>query len=80
MKICKKGIKELEKEALVRKQANKEANLQREHWAGFESAPYVMLLADKDGHVTNINLQAQSFVGGPRMNFSVLFAETCSVA
>lgn len=58
-----KRIKELEKEALMCKPAQDEADVQRETLASlFEIAPYIMLLVDKDGRVTNINHKGVVFL------------------
>ncbi|MGO9022255.1 MAG: PAS domain S-box protein [Syntrophobacteraceae bacterium] len=58
-----KRIKELEKEALMRKSAQDEANVQQETLARvFEVAPYIMMLVDKDCRVTNINDKGVAFL------------------
>jgi len=50
-----------------RKQAEDEANLQRETLARvFESSPYIMMLVNKDGRVTNINHTGVAFAGRPK--------------
>ena len=50
-----------------RKRAEEEANLQRETLTGiFESAPYVMMLVNKDGRVENINRKGVAFGGKPK--------------
>jgi len=62
-----KRIKELEKEALMRKPAQDEADVQRETLARlFEIAPYIMMLVDKDGRVTNINHKGVAFLSKPK--------------
>ena len=61
-----KRIKELEKEALMRKWAQDEANVQQETLARvFEVAPYIMMLVDKDCRVTNINDKCVAFLSKP---------------
>ncbi|MGO9020295.1 MAG: hypothetical protein ACLQVJ_18310 [Syntrophobacteraceae bacterium] len=60
-------IKELEKEALMRKLVQDEANVQRETLAMvFEIAPYIMMLMDKDCRVTNINRKGVAFLSRPK--------------
>ncbi|MDR3555363.1 MAG: PAS domain S-box protein [Syntrophobacteraceae bacterium] len=47
-----------------RERAKQEANVQRETLARvFESAPYIMMLVNKEGRVTNINRKGVSFAG-----------------
>ncbi len=63
----RKRTKELKKEALMRKQAEDAANLQRETLARvFEIAPHIMILVDKDGRITNINDAGAAFAGKPK--------------
>ena len=50
-----------------RKQAEDEANVQRETLEKvFESSPYIMMLVNKDGRVTKINHTGVVFAGRPR--------------
>jgi PAS domain S-box-containing protein len=47
-----------------RKRAQQEANIQRETLARvFDSAPYIMMLVNKEGRVTNINRKGVAFAG-----------------
>ncbi len=62
-----KRIKELEKEALMRKLVLDEANVQRETLARvFEIAPCIMMLVDKDCRVSNINQKGVAFLSRPK--------------
>jgi PAS domain S-box-containing protein len=60
-------IEALEKEALMRKLAQDEANVHRETLATvFEIAPYIMMLVDKGCRVTNINQKGVAFLNKPK--------------